>query len=130
MAFIYSQYTDQIRWIELPPHIRCFWSEVETLNDSEVRLCVETRQVADGTAVQINVYSVEGDENTRIEMLDSIEGTIAEDCFEHQYHVSLTHERMDDQEEGAVLIFEAKIERYSLVAVSQRLVINRPIFSA
>jgi hypothetical protein len=124
---VYPRQTDDVHRIKLPTEIRCYWSEIETQNDEDVWMRVETYRVNDGTAVRCEIFRLEAGE--RVESLGEVEGTLTDNAFENLYHVQLTEEQMDAAEGEIALIFEASVGGTLLVAESQKLVIKRPDFS-
>lgn len=125
----YPRDTDAVHRIVLPAAIRCYWSEVWTINNAVVGINVEAQIVRDGAEVELAVYRLDPKTLKRVEMIDQRTGVLNDTRLDLDFDVRLTPEQLDAGDGSAILVFEGRIREYALVGESQQLHLSRPQYS-
>ena len=120
--------TDTVHDQVLPSEARAYFSATGARLREEIWLCLETRWVADGAAVAIDVFRE--DEAEGRESLKKFDGKISADWWEQKWKVEVPKAKLDEWHGPVHLWFEAKIDGRPDVVRSQMLLVHRTRFSS
>jgi hypothetical protein len=124
----FSGDTDTVHMIDLKSEVRAFFSATGVRLGEEVWLTVETRWVADGTPVTIELFRQDGAGGR--EILKKLDGQIAGDLWEQRWKVEVPKERLDDLHGPVYVCFEVELGGHEGPSRSQMLLVHRTRFSS
>jgi hypothetical protein len=120
--------TDESHEEVVPSEARAFFSATGARLTEEIWLCLETRWIADGAPVKVDLFR--DDETDGRESLKKFDGKISAGWWEQSWKVEIPKAKLDEWHGPINLWFEATIDGRPDVVLSQMLLVHRTRFSS